>query len=114
MRPVILSSRRVPVATRLNHEGEVDGSQWHHACFSDRVEFRTSHEFYRQLLPFLGMKPIIDTYMVYPITVSADAPRSRSARRQPEYAGAVRSKSRRPAPSLYSRPQARRHSSTAW
>ena len=50
--------------------------------FLTASNFERSREFYRKLLPFLGLKPVIDTDE-HLSTASADAPRSGSARRRP-------------------------------
>jgi hypothetical protein len=49
--------------------------------FLTASNFERSREFYRQLLPFLGLKPVIDTETTY-YCVGA-APQSASARRRP-------------------------------
>ena len=46
--------------------------------FLTASNFERSREFYRKLLPFLGLKPVMDNEAF--ITASAVAPRSRSAR----------------------------------
>jgi hypothetical protein len=75
--------------------------------FLTASNFERSREFYRKLLPFLGLKPMIDSdtsfYCVGGRTaVGINAPAS-------EHAGVcVRAKPRRVAPSLLSRPRARR------
>ena len=62
--------------------------------FLTASNFGRSREFYRKLLPFLGMKPVIDTDEVYYCV---------GGRRC-----CVPAKSGRPAPSVLSRPRARR------
>jgi len=76
--------------------------------FLTASNFERSREFYRKLLPFLGLKPVIDTETSYycvggRTAVGINAPSPEHRRRR------VRAKSRRPAPSVLSRPRARRH-----
>ena len=76
--------------------------------FLTASNFERSREFYRKLLPFLGLKPVIDTETTYycvggRTAVGISAP-------SPEHAGRrVRAKARRSAPSVFPRPRARRH-----
>ena len=49
---------------------EVDG---HCTYFSHCLDCRTLPEFYRELLPFLGLKPVIDTETTYYSSVAAPA-----------------------------------------
>src|SRR6202171_3958941 len=77
--------------------------------FLTASNFERSREFYRRLLPFLGLKPVIDTDTTYycvggRTAVGINAPAVARARGR-----GVRAKSRRPAPSVFSRPRARRH-----
>ena len=76
--------------------------------FLTASNFERSREFYRKLLPFLGLKPVIDTETTYycvggrtAVGISAPSAEHQGAR--------LRTKARRPASSLLPRPRARRH-----
>ena len=55
--------------------------------FLTASNYERSRDFYRKLLPFLGMKPVIDTERS--ITASVAAPRSAISAPSPEHAGAA-------------------------
>ena len=55
--------------------------------FLTASNYERSRDFYRKLLPFLGLKPVIDTERT--IIASAAAPRSAIRAPSPEHAGAA-------------------------
>ena len=80
------AARRVFSRNRLADEGGDDGNQRRRAYLT-ASNFERSREFYRKLLPFLGLKPVIDTETTYycvggRTAVGISAP-------SPEHAGAA-------------------------
>ena len=75
--------------------------------FLTASNFERSREFYRQLLPFLGMKPVIDSDQAYYCVGGRTAVGIRTIAGARGYR--LRAKSRRPASPVLSCPRARRH-----
>ena len=89
-------------------EGRDNGSQRHRAYFFTASNYKRSRDFYRELLPFLGLTPVIDTETTY-YCVGGRTAVGISAPSAGHEGGGIRAEACRFASSLLPRPRARRH-----
>jgi catechol 2,3-dioxygenase-like lactoylglutathione lyase family enzyme len=93
--------------SQIGFEGEMMEINGIAHIFLTAANFERSREFYRKLLPFLGLKPMIDSDGVYYCVGGRTAVAIRAP--SPENAGAAfDQKPHWPASSLLPRPRARR------